>query len=117
MTSSCGGEGDLLGRGGDAGVGGGLTTFLEFALAFAKIGAIFSSSVGGADDRAEESESDMLCDSTVPVPYTITWKLRCAMLGESASGCAPRALHNAPTQRPCGIPQTYDFTSGNTKRD
>lgn len=60
ITSSCGGDGDLLGRGGDGGDGGGLTTFLEFALALRKMGAIFSSSVGGADDRLDESDPDML---------------------------------------------------------
>lgn len=62
--SWCGGEGDLLGRGGDGGVGGVTgaffflgAAFFPFAI-FAKMGARgFSSSVGGADDKLEESES------------------------------------------------------------
>jgi hypothetical protein len=64
--SSCAGEGDRLGRGGDGGVGGVTgaffflgATFLPFAI-LVKMGARgFSSSVGGADER-EESESSMM---------------------------------------------------------
>jgi hypothetical protein len=56
-----------LGRGGEGGVGGVTgaffflgAAFLPFAI-FAKMGARgFSSSVGGADERPEESESSMM---------------------------------------------------------
>lgn len=68
--SSWGGEGDRLGRGGDGGVGGVTgaffflgAIFLPFAI-FVKMGARgFSSSVGGADERLEESESSIMCCS------------------------------------------------------
>lgn len=65
-TCSCSGEGDLFGLGGDGGVGAGTLLFLTFRvdffpLAFRKIGASFSSSLAGGEDRAEDSESDMLC--------------------------------------------------------
>lgn len=64
IVSSCSGDGDLFGRGGEGGEGGGaaffffLSVFVPFALR--KMGAIFSSSVGGADDRLDESESSMV---------------------------------------------------------
>jgi hypothetical protein len=55
-----------LGRGGEGGVGGVTgaffflgAAFLPFAI-FLKIGASFSSSVGGAEERLEESESSMM---------------------------------------------------------
>jgi hypothetical protein len=65
--SSCGGEGDRCGRGGEGGVGGVTgaffflgAAFLPFAI-FAKMGARgFSSSLGGADERPEESESSII---------------------------------------------------------
>ena len=57
-----------MGRGGEGGVGGVTgafffldATFLPFAI-LVKMGARgFSSSVGGADERLEESESSMMC--------------------------------------------------------
>lgn len=55
-----------MGRGGEGGVGGVTgafffleATFLRFAI-FLKMGASFSSSVGGAEERLEESESSMV---------------------------------------------------------
>lgn len=62
-TSSCGGEGGLVGLGGDAVVAGELGTFLgPFPFALRKMGANFfsSSSVGGADDSEDVSESLMV---------------------------------------------------------
>lgn len=66
-VSSCGGEGDRFGRGGDGGVAGAAGAFFFFAggflplAIFAKMGARgFSSSVGGADERLDESESLMM---------------------------------------------------------
>lgn len=55
-----------MGLGGDGGVGGGTLIFLIFLLpdffplALRKMGASLSSSLAGGEDRADDSESDML---------------------------------------------------------
>ena len=60
-TSSWGGEGALLGLGGEAVVAGELPNFFDgFPLALRNIGASLSSSLGSAEDSDEESESSIV---------------------------------------------------------
>lgn len=59
-VSSCGGEGSLLGRGGEA-FGGG-AAFLVAFFALWKMGASFLTSSSGADESPLLSESDMIAE-------------------------------------------------------
>jgi hypothetical protein len=57
-VSSCGGEGALLGLGGEA-FGGGATSLVAF-FALLNIGASLITSSSGADESPLDSESDMM---------------------------------------------------------
>ena len=90
-VSSCGGEGDRGGLGGDAGGSGCLTflgfgaAFVDLAMAFKHIGAnlILSSSLEGADDNADERD-ELSSKSMVAV---LLRRERYALRKESASSC------------------------------